>query len=47
VVGDIRYGKRGDRMGLHALRLNFTHPVTRQKINLKVDAPADFYALLK
>jgi 23S rRNA pseudouridine1911/1915/1917 synthase len=47
VVGDIRYGKRGDRMGLHAMRLNFTHQATRQKINLKVDAPADFYALLK
>jgi 23S rRNA pseudouridine1911/1915/1917 synthase len=47
VVGDIRYGKRGDRMGLHAMRLHFTHPVTHQQINLQVDAPADFYALLQ
>ncbi len=47
VVGDERYGKKGGRMGLHARRLNFVHPVSKRNIILEVDAPRDFYALLK
>ena len=47
VVGDERYGKKGGRMGLHALRLVFVHPVTQKNVLLEVDAPRDFYSLLK
>jgi hypothetical protein len=34
-------------MGLHAMRLTFVHPVTEKNALLEVDAPRDFYALLK
>ena len=47
VVGDERYGKKGGRMGLHAMRLVFVHPVTQKNLLLEVDAARDFYALLK
>ena len=47
VVGDERYGTKGGRMGLHAMRLEFVHPVSKRKIHLEVDAPRDFYGLLK
>jgi 23S rRNA pseudouridine1911/1915/1917 synthase len=52
VVGDERYGKkpfsrRDGRMGLHATRLHFVHPITKQAIDLNVDAPADFYRLIR
>ena len=51
VVGDARYGskpvKREEgRMGLHATRLRFTHPLSRQEITIEIDAPADFYQLI-
>jgi len=46
IVGDERYGTKGGRMGLHAMRLGFVHPITKRKIELEVDAPRDFYALL-
>jgi len=46
VVGDERYGKRAVRMGLHATRLSFKHPVSGRLIELEVDAPSDFYTLL-
>jgi len=47
VVGDERYGTKGGRMGLHALRLSFTHPVSKNPLTFEVDAPRDFYALLR
>ena len=47
VVGDERYGKKGGRMGLHAMRLKFEHPVSHKQVLLEVAAPVDFYALLK
>jgi len=47
VVGDERYGKKGGRMGLHAMRLAFVHPVSGESLVLEVNAPRDFYALLK
>jgi 23S rRNA pseudouridine1911/1915/1917 synthase len=47
IVGDERYGKKGGRMGLHAMRLAFTHPHTKKLISLDVDAPTEFYNLLK
>jgi len=46
VVGDERYGTKGDRMGLHAYRLSFMHPVSRRILTLEKDAPQDFYALI-
>jgi len=46
VVGDERYGSKGGRMGLHAMRLAFLHPVRKNSIELEVDAPSDFYGLL-
>jgi 23S rRNA pseudouridine1911/1915/1917 synthase len=47
VVGDERYGKKGGRMGLHAMRLNFMHPITQKNVLLEVDAPRDFYGLVR
>lgn len=47
IVGDERYGKKGGRMGLHAMKLDFIHPVTHENILLEVDATRDFYGLMK
>jgi len=47
ILGDERYGKKGGRMGLHAMRLKFIHPINQKQMLLEVDAPRDFYALLK
>jgi len=47
IVGDERYGKKGGRMGLHAMRLSFMHPVSKKKVLLEVDAPRDFYGLIR
>jgi len=46
IVGDERYGSKGGRMGLHAFRLSFTHPVSKNPLTFEVDAPRDFYSLL-
>ena len=46
VIGDERYGTKGGRMGLHAFRLKIYHPVKKSTLELEVDAPRDFYALL-
>jgi 23S rRNA pseudouridine1911/1915/1917 synthase len=46
IVGDERYGTKGGRMGLHAMRLAFVHPISKNNIELEVDAPVDFYHLL-
>jgi 23S rRNA pseudouridine1911/1915/1917 synthase len=45
IVGDRRYGARTDpirRLGLHAVSLAFTHPVTGERIRLKSPIPAAF-----
>jgi len=47
IVGDERYGKKGGRMGLHAMRLSFVHPVSKKQVLLEVDAPRDFYGLMR
>ena len=47
IVGDERYGTKGGRMGLHAMKLHFIHPVSKKKVLLEVDAPSDFYGLMK
>ncbi len=46
IVGDERYGKKGGRMGLHAMQLSFVHPVSKENVALEVDAPRDFYNLM-
>ena len=52
IIGDERYGKKpfnknGERMGLHSVRLSIIHPKTKKLLRFEVDAPRDFYALLK
>ena len=47
IVGDERYGTKGGRMGLHACKLHFKHPLLNKDVDLEVEAPKDFYALLK
>ena len=42
IVGDDLYGVRGERLHLHAAALTFTHPITKKKIELAVEA--DFCA---
>ncbi|NKQ41002.1 MAG: RluA family pseudouridine synthase [Sulfurovum sp.] len=51
VVGDERYGKKpfnkkDGRMGLHAMRLGFIHPIGGKRVFLEVDALSDFYGLM-
>ena len=46
VVGDERYGTQGDRMGLHALRLNIISPKTGKALQFETPAPSDFFALM-
>ena len=46
VVGDQRYGKAGDRMGLHALSLEIIRPGSGKVLRFETPAPKDFLALL-
>lgn len=45
VKGDVKYGaKRGNKdrsIHLHSLKMRFTHPVTKEEVNLKAPLPAD------
>jgi 23S rRNA pseudouridine1911/1915/1917 synthase len=47
IMGDERYGKKGEKMGLHSKKLTIIHPVHKKSLSFEVDAPRDFYALLK
>lgn len=51
VVGDKKYGLEGDdplgRLGLHAFRLFFTHPVTGQPMRFETPFPPNFTALFE
>ncbi len=47
VVGDERYGKKGDKLGLHARYLKIYHPNKNKFISFEVDAPIEFYNLLQ
>jgi len=45
VIGDKEYGSKRNplqRLGLHASRLGFVHPVTGKKMSFEVDAPPAF-----
>lgn len=50
VVGDYKYGVEGDdpigRLGLHAFRLNFTHPITGKPMNFETGYPTTFLEVL-
>ena len=39
IVGDALYGRSGDRLMLHAQRLCFNHPLTRERLQFEVPAP--------
>jgi len=47
IVGDQRYGKEGDKMGLHSKKLTIIHPKSKKSLSFETDAPKDFYLLLK
>lgn len=50
IVGDEKYGdKKGPlgRLGLHASKLSFVHPFTKQEITLSASVPASFRALFQ
>ena len=46
IIGDERYGTKGEKMGLHAKKLTIIHPVKKKSMSFEVDAPREFYALL-
>ena len=46
VIGDERYGKKGERMGLHSTKLTIIHPLTKKSLSFEIDAPREFYNLL-
>jgi 23S rRNA pseudouridine1911/1915/1917 synthase len=55
VVGDDKYGKKPDgttvknplsRLGLHASKLQFIHPVTKELITIAAHLPPSFRSLL-
>ncbi|MGL4492561.1 MAG: RluA family pseudouridine synthase, partial [Tannerellaceae bacterium] len=39
IKGDELYGKKSDRLYLHAEYLEFTHPITQQRIIIEAKAP--------
>ena len=47
VVGDQRYGREENRMALHSKKLTIIHPKSKQHLSFEIDAPKDFYLLLK
>lgn len=50
IVGDTKYGFNKDplhRLGLHASKLVFIHPITKKEITITAKTPASFYALFK
>jgi len=38
IIGDGLYGYRANRLHLHAQRLSFTHPITKERLTFEVDA---------
>jgi tRNA pseudouridine65 synthase/23S rRNA pseudouridine1911/1915/1917 synthase len=52
IVGDSKYGEDGNTLKgkglfLAAIELRFPHPVTQQEMNITIDAPPKFSALLE
>ncbi|MBL9077164.1 MAG: RluA family pseudouridine synthase [Planctomycetes bacterium] len=46
VVGDVRYGRGGERLCLHALRLSLPHPRDGRQVVLEAPMPAGFRAFV-
>ncbi len=46
IIGDERYGKKGERLGLHSHKLKIYHPIKEEFLSLEVDAPREFYNLI-
>jgi len=46
VMGDEKYGMKGRRMALHALRLKLKHPVSGKELRFETPARPDFLKLL-
>ena len=45
VIGDDKYGEPSDplkRLGLHAYKLKFVHPITKKTIEFKTEMPKEF-----
>ena len=38
IIGDTHYGKKADRLHLHAEYLAFTHPINHERLEFKIDA---------
>ena len=50
VIGDDKYGEPADpikRLGLHAYKLKFVHPITKKIFEFKTDIPKEFVGLFK
>ena len=47
IIGDKRYGSSGPRMGLHAFKLEISHPKTGERITFEANAPIDFMKLIQ
>jgi 23S rRNA pseudouridine1911/1915/1917 synthase len=50
IVGDRGYGSTVDplgRMGLHAFRLGFVHPITGERLDFQTDSPPEFARYLR
>ena len=50
VVGDVKYGREGSpigRLALHAFRINFTHPMTKETLTFETPYPKSFTSLIK
>jgi 23S rRNA pseudouridine1911/1915/1917 synthase len=48
IIGDREYGSKKNplqRLGLHACRLGFVHPITEKRMSFEVDAPPAFRKL--
>lgn len=49
VIGDDKYGEPSDpikRLGLHAYKLKFVHPVTKKIVEFKTDIPKEFSKII-
>lgn len=50
VIGDKKYGCNSNpinRLGLHAYKLEFIHPITKELITIETDVPNEFVKLFK
>lgn len=50
IIGDTLYGNKNsliDRQALHACKICFIHPITKQELNLETKLPYDFENIIK